>query len=149
MYDKKHHYVRERFYRDWSYHGMHPRGTVRDHLGYNLECAWFLLRMYGLTKNRTYFGHAKEMIKYCIRYGWDVQNSGFYGFAYRNKVLANTDKIWWVQCEGALSLLQLYRLTRNSVCYDYFRKTTDFCFRHLFDHPHGEWFHSCYEDGTS
>jgi len=32
--------------------------------------------------------------------------------------------------------------------YDYFKKTTNFCFGHLFDDDFDEWFRSCYEDGA-
>ncbi len=148
-FNKKYGCVMRNFHKDWSYNPLCFDQKINLHFGYNFKYAWFLLRLYELVKDETYYTHAKKLIEYCLKYGWDVQNNGFYGFAYRGRILANTDKIWWIQCEGILSLLfYLYRLAGDRKWYDYFKKTANFCFGHLFDAHFDEWFRSCYEDGT-
>lgn len=104
--------------------------------------------MYRLTKDQPYYTCAKRLIDYCIKYGWDAQNHGFYQHAYRNGILATSEKLWWPECEGIPALLLMYSLTHDSLYYDYFTKLTDFSFTYFFDDDYGEWFTSCHADGT-
>jgi len=145
--------LRENFYRDWTHnpHAIYDpmlRGDMIS-VGHNLKTAWFLLRLSELVKDERYLVYAKKLIDYCIKYGWDDQNFGFYEYCYRNGVLASKVKYWWPECEGMLVLLLAYKLTRDATYWNYFKKTADFCLAHFYDDVYGEWYFSCHANGAS
>lgn len=112
-------------------------------VGYNLKTARFLLRTAALTGRDDLFRAGVEIVDFCLQHGWDRRNGGFFQFVYPNGLLASWRKLWWVQCEGMIALLLLYRMTGDPRYLERFEQVSRFAFAHLVDPAHGEWFASC------
>ncbi len=147
MRDRRHGSLLEIFDRDWRYDPLATRDKIE--FGHNLKGAWMLLRAYELTGNRDHYAIARRLVDYCLRYGWDDENGGFYQHGYRNGMLARDEKLWWPECEGILVLLRLHRLSGDPRYFEYFTRLTSFVDRHFRDAEAGEWFRTVSRDGTA
>jgi mannose/cellobiose epimerase-like protein (N-acyl-D-glucosamine 2-epimerase family) len=146
MCDRKYLCALETFHSNWLYNPLRTKDQIQ--MGHNLKAAWLLLEVFRLTDNPAYYSCAGRLLEYSLTYGWDHRHQGFYQQLYRNGVLANTEKLWWPECEGLSALLLMYRLSSNPKYLEYFTRLTDFSLTYLFDREYGEWFTSCHPDGT-
>jgi mannose/cellobiose epimerase-like protein (N-acyl-D-glucosamine 2-epimerase family) len=146
MFDQKYQCVLETFHRNWVYDPLRTRDQIE--FGHNLKAAWLLLELHRLTGEAALCRYAGRLVDYSLRFGWDHRHQGFYQHAHRNGVLASTEKLWWPECEGLAALLLINRLSSDPVYLEYFQRLADFSFTYLFDREYGEWFTSCYPDGT-
>ncbi len=81
----------------------------------------------------------RGLFAYSMKYGWDQRDGGFYESGAFNRPADRREKIWWVQAEGLLAALKMYRLTREPQYLAVFERTWDFLNRCQIDWDHGEW----------
>jgi mannobiose 2-epimerase len=81
----------------------------------------------------------KTLFTYALRYGYDRQNGGFYDSGSFLSRADRREKIWWVQAEGLVSALQMYRLTAEEVYWNCFSQTLEWIVKHQVDWQHGDW----------
>ena len=130
---------RDKHRRDWV-----PLDGAHNELvnfGHELENVWFLIEAcnaMGISNNllmdlyRTLFG-------YVLQNGFDKTNGGFYLFGNCGARDDQHDKVWWVQAEGLVSALHMYRLTGEEIYGNCFNRTLDWIVKQQVDWKHGEW----------
>jgi glucose-6-phosphate isomerase len=139
-------YVRADHSEGWLYEPTRARGVVW--VGYNLKTARFLLRTAAVTGRKNLLDAGLEIVDFCLENGFDPHHGGFFQYMYPSGLLASWKKLWWVQCEGMITLMLLDRMTSDPRYRPFFDETARFCFEHFVDHEHGEWFESCNAAGV-
>ena len=137
-------YAIERFYRDWT-----PLPSRRISYGHNVELAWLLLyaeqtlRASVWPRSRQVLG----LIDYALTYGFDAQRGGLASYGPPagkiTEILDDTfqtRKVWWVQAEMLVALLEAFQLTWNRMYLDAFEKQFDWIWRFQIDHEGGDWY---------
>lgn len=138
--------ILEVFHRDWRYNPL--RTGDRLQIGHMLKGGWLLLEAGRLTGEERHLRAGRKLIDESLRIGWDARYGGFYQHVSRSGTVASREKLWWPECEGVIALLSLYRLTGERSYLDRLNRLIAFCFGHLVDPEWGEWFTSCFRDGT-
>jgi mannobiose 2-epimerase len=108
--------------------------------GHDIECVWLVFDTcraldLPIALLRSW---AESQCDYSLKYGFDRQNGGFYWTGPLGRPTDTTKKEWWVQAEALVSMLEMYRLTRQADYYDKFSQTLDFIEKHQVA-PQGGW----------
>jgi mannobiose 2-epimerase len=147
--------------------------TVHPRFGVALDCRlenWAPLRK--RRNNRVSYGHDLEAIyllrgacaaigadrdaivehfrlrfAYCMRFGFDYENGGFFDHGPLGHGAKSTTKIWWVQAEALLSALTMYRLTLERPYLAVFERTLGWIQSAQIDWQGGEWHRHIEPDG--
>lgn len=143
--DQRHGLLLEVYHRDWRYHPGATRDRVQ--VGHVLKGARALLEASSAVGDESYTRIARDLAGAGLRDGWDPDHGGFYFLVCRNGRLSDSTKLWWHQCEALAALAQLSAPDDGSVYREAFLRLAEFCFTHLSDPEHGEWFTTCGADG--
>ncbi len=137
----------DKHHRDWT--PLQGAGNERVSYGHALENIWLLTRACNLVgmPNSLLLDLYRTLFNYALQYGFDQKKGGFYYIGSFNKPADKRDKIWWVQAEGLVSALQMYRLTGEEVYFNCFSGTLDWIVRHQVDWQHGDWYAQVAENG--
>jgi mannobiose 2-epimerase len=117
--------------------------------GHNIENIWLLMQATGsasvsdgplLDLYVTLFGYALD-------YGYDREQGGFFYTGGFGTPAGDRRKSWWVQAEGLVSALRMYRRTGDPIYRTVFEQTLDWIVKHQVDWKHGEWFSWIGTDG--
>jgi mannobiose 2-epimerase len=130
----------DKYERDWT-----PRlegAYSRVSYGHDLENIWLLTDacLAAGISPAPYLDLFKTLFDTALKYGYDRRKGGFYDSGPFRKKAESHAKTWWVQAEAVVSALTMYRLTRDPLYLDVFRKTYDFIDRYQTDWKHGEWY---------
>lgn len=125
-----------------------PR-NLRASYGHDVECAWLVLHGARTLRWPTASMHtwAQSLVDHSMKYGYDHKHGGFFYGGPLGQLADDSKKEWWVQAEGLVGLLELYRITKNPAYYSAFCQTLDFIEKHQLA-PGGGWFATCQADGT-
>lgn len=124
-------------------------GNLRASYGHDVECAWLVLdaaRALGLSP-ALLRNWAEALCAYSLKYGYDRRHGGFYGAGPLGQPADDTQKVWWVQAEALVSMLEMYRLTGKPEYHAVFSQTLDFVEHHQVA-PEGSWWASRKADGS-
>jgi mannobiose 2-epimerase len=91
---------------------------------------------------RAFFAHA-------LRFGFDRRQGGFFKGGPFNGPADERQKVWWVQAEGLLSALELYRRTGDPAYFRCFELTLDWIVTRQVDWDGGEWHAEITEAGMA
>ena len=91
---------------------------------------------------RTFFAHA-------LRFGFDRRQGGFFKGGRFNHPADEHQKIWWIQAEGLLSALELYRRAGDPAYFRCFERTLDWIVTRQVDWVGGEWHAEITEGGVA
>ena len=121
----------------------------RASYGHDVEGAWLCLDAARALSNspRLLRGWAEGLVSYSLQHGYDNQHGGFYNSGPLGKASDDTNKVWWVQAEALVALLELYKLSGDVRYYQAFEETLSFITKHQLA-PGGSWWTSCQADGT-
>ncbi|MGV3772703.1 MAG: AGE family epimerase/isomerase [Verrucomicrobiales bacterium] len=136
------------FHRDWRM-VMEPR-NLRASYGHDVECVWLVMdaaEAAGLSK-ATLRNWAMSLGEACLQFGYDQQHGGFYSGGELGKPADDLKKIWWVQAEALVGMLELYRQTGESKYMEAFQKTLDFVEQHQVA-SEGSWWATRAADGSA
>jgi cellobiose epimerase len=136
------------FHRDWQV-VVEPR-NLRASYGHDVECAWLTLdavRTLGLTPI-PYRNWAEALCRSSIEHGYDRKHGGFYSSGPLGQRADDTKKIWWVQSEALVGLLEMFKLTGQREYYDLFSQTLDFTEEHQVA-KEGSWWATRAADGSA
>jgi mannobiose 2-epimerase len=129
----------DRYSYDWT-----PKldgGFARVSYGHDIENVWLLMDACdaaGLS-NWPLLDLYKTLYDYSLKYGYDEANGGFFESGPFNQPADRRQKIWWVQAEGLVSSLYMYRMTGEPKFLSVFKKTYDFVDKYVADWEYGEW----------
>ncbi len=127
------------------------RGPNYDRVsyGHGVENVWLLAeacRAAGIPNN-LFMDLYRTIFNYALRYGFDRRKGGFFDSGSFNMPADRRDKVWWVQAEGLIGCLQMYRLTGEEVYWNYFLHTLDWIVNYQVDWEHGDWYERVALDG--
>lgn len=131
--------ARERHRRDWSPY-TEP-DDLRVSFGHDVETAWLLMhtnRALGLPES-SLLELARAILKNALAFGFDAANGGFYESGLFGAPADRRAKLWWVQAEGMLAALRMYRLTAEVAYADCFAQTLAWIVNRQADWKYGEW----------
>jgi mannobiose 2-epimerase len=136
------------FHRHWQI--VNDPRNLRASFGHDVECAWLTLdavRTVGFSQELLR-NWAEALCATSIEFGYDQQHGGFYSAGPLGKPADDLKKIWWVQSEALVSMLDMFKLTGNTRYYDLFRRTLDFVEQHQVSRE-GSWWATRAADGSS
>jgi mannobiose 2-epimerase len=119
--------------------------------GHDLENIWLLgeacraARLSGTLLMDLY----RTLFNYALKHGYDDTNGGFYNSGSFNTPADRREKIWWVQAEGLVASLGMYRLTGEQLYWDCFSLTLDWIVKRQVDWRHGDWYEIVLENGRA
>jgi mannose/cellobiose epimerase-like protein (N-acyl-D-glucosamine 2-epimerase family) len=129
--------------------------TGSDHqrisYGHDLENIWLLMeacKIAGLAENLLSDLY-RTLFNYALQYGFDRKDGGFYDSGFFNARADRREKIWWVQAEGLVAALQMYKLTEEQLYWDCFSRTLDWIMKRQVDWKYGEWFEIVDDEGRA
>jgi cellobiose epimerase len=110
--------------------------------GHNMESIHLLMetsRVLGLP-HEPLLDFYRTLTEYSIRHGFDDKRGGFFSSGPLNGAANRLEKIWWVEAESLLSMLELFCLTGEEMFLGPFLKTLDWIVNFQADWENGEWF---------
>jgi mannobiose 2-epimerase len=132
---------------DWTM--VETPSNLRASYGHDIECVWLTLdaaRALGLPP-ALLRGWAEALCGYSLKFGFDRTHGGFYYTGPLGQAADDTKKEWWVQAEGLVSMVEMYRLTGKPIYYDAFRETFAFVQKHQVARE-GSWWATRTADGS-
>jgi mannobiose 2-epimerase len=117
--------------------------------GHDVENIWLLMeacRAAGIN-NAPLLDLCQTLFNYALRYGYDRKNGGFYYSGPLNAPADRREKIWWVQAEGLVAALHMFRMTEEEIYRECFLKTLDWILNRQVDWHCGDWYESVGPDG--
>lgn len=135
-------------FRDWRV--VNELRNLRASYGHDVECVWLTLDAartlgYSLDPFRNW---AEALCRSSIEFGFDARNGGFFSSGPLGKPADDTKKIWWVEAEALVSMLDMFKLTGHPMYYDLFAQTLDFVERHQVARE-GSWWATRAADGSA
>jgi mannobiose 2-epimerase len=82
-----------------------------DSYGHDVETAYLMLETDELLHGKAAPATermAKMLVDHALAYGWDAKNGGFFHEGTTLGAPENTNKEWWVECEGLNALLMMH-----------------------------------------
>lgn len=143
--DAKNGYARSKFSDDWK-----PLNTNTRSYGHDIELSWLLteaVRVLGRSQGPKIQKVALLLVDNTLRYGFDQKQGGVFDDGPPRGPATNRRKVWWVQAEALVGLLNAYQLTKNPLYYERFEQQAQFVFNHFVDHKYGEWHNTIEVDG--
>ena len=89
----------------------------------------------------------RSIFAFTLRYGFDHTNGGFLEACRYSGAAHKKEKVWWVQAEGLLGSLHMFRLTGEDVYFRCFQRELEWIARRQADWSHGEWHDRIAVDG--
>src|SRR5882724_6883896 len=80
-------------------------------------------------------------------YGYDRSAGGFYDSGSFHGSADRREKVLWVQAEGLVAALQMYRLTGEEVYWNCFSQTLEWIAKYQANWEHGDWYEWLSSDG--
>jgi mannobiose 2-epimerase len=135
----------DKFAADWA-----PLpGYDRVSYGHNVENASLLIEACeaaGISAG-PFRGLLESIFDTSLKYGFDTKEGGFYDSGPLGAPADTLTKISWVQAEGLMAALHMYRLTSNDKYLACFNRTLDWILRRQVDWEHGDWHQSVSPEG--
>ena len=102
--------------------------NLRASYGHDVECVWLVFdaartMQIPLATLRSW---AVSVVDYSMLHGYDDQHGGFFYSGPVGQLATDHHKEWWVQSEGLVSMLEMYRLTGDERYYQAFSGTLRF-----------------------
>jgi mannobiose 2-epimerase len=104
-------------------------------------------QLVGLSEDERIRSTAIGLVEHTLRDGFDRDAGGAYNEGPLGGPASDKKKIWWVQAEALVGLLNGFELTGNFNYQKWFLRQANFVRNSMFDHEFGEWFHTIGEDG--
>ena len=124
-----------------SWTPLRRRRNDRVSFGHEVEAIYLLAQAcdtIGIPRD-SLLAHYRRRFAYCMRFGFDYEQGGFFDWGPVGRSATATTKIWWVQAEGLLTALALFRLTRERPYLAVFERTLGWIVGTQIDWQGGEW----------
>ena len=101
----------DKYQRNWT--PLHGPEYDRVSYGHDIENVWLLVRACEAAgiSNGPLLDLYETLAGYSLQYGYDREKGGFYDTGPFNAPADRKSKIWWVQSEGLVCALMMYRQT--------------------------------------
>lgn len=130
----------DKYQRNWT--PLHGPRYDRVSYGHDIENVWLLMEACDAVgmPNGLLQDLYQTLFRYTLQNGYDQREGGFFDTGPFNAAADRRGKIWWVQAEGLVSALAMYKLTGEDVYLNCFLKTLDWIEKHQVDWQNGDWF---------
>lgn len=138
----------DKYMRDWTPLLEGPYGVAS--YGHDVENVWLFLeacRAAGLRAG-PYRDLCRTLFDYSLRHGYDAAEGGFFDSGPLGADATRRAKIWWVQAEGIVGALCMYKLTGDEKYLDCFLRTLNWIQTRQIDWERLEWFETIGPDGN-
>ena len=138
----------DKYQRDWTPILEPPHNRVS--YGHDIENVWLLIAAHnaaGLT-NVPQRDLYRQLMDYALKYGFDHEAGGFYSAGEFDAPADERQKVFWVQAEGMVAALTMYRETGELKYWQAFVKTYDWVVERQADWAHGDWHAVIDKDGA-
>jgi len=113
--------------------------------GHALEILWLVMDVANSRGDKKMVSDCAEAMLWSIESSWDESFGGIFYYqdylGYPTEKLESTMKLWWVHAEAMLAMLLAYKLTDSKPHWEWFKKISDYSFKHFSDRDNGgEWF---------
>ncbi|MBM3279747.1 MAG: AGE family epimerase/isomerase [Candidatus Handelsmanbacteria bacterium] len=137
----------DRYTPDWT-----PlRGPWFDRVsyGHDVENVWLLIEAVGAASlaQGPFMDLYRTLFANALKYGFDQEQGGFYDSGPFSAPADRRAKVWWVQAEGLVAALYLYRLTGAEAYWQVFLQTLGWIEHYQVDRQGGDWHATIAEDG--
>jgi mannobiose 2-epimerase len=139
----------DEYQRDWT--PILQSTGARVSYGHDIENVWLLadtIETMGQA-NAPWLGLYRRIFDYSHRHGYDAAHGGFFYRGAFGEDASQREKIWWVQAEGLMSALTMFRLTREPQYAQLFEGTLAWITEKQTDWKTGEWFAEVHPDGST
>lgn len=132
---------------DWQ---PQPPNQLVDY-GHDVENVWLLLDACWAINLSPFIltDLFQTLFSYCIRFGYDERDGGFFFHGPLGQKAMNRQKEEWVQAEGLLGALKMFQFSGQPIYWNIFYKTLQWVYRHQVDWQYGGWHTRVYEDGRT
>ena len=129
------------------------RGPKYDRVsyGHDVENVWLLAEACksAAVPDSLLMDLYRTLFSYALQYGYDHENGGFYDSGPFYAPADRREKIWWVQAEGLIAALQMYRLSGQEVYWNCFSRTLHWIVHQQADWARGDWYERIDGDGKA
>ncbi len=117
--------------------------------GHDIENVWLLMEAAdsAAVSDGPLLDLYVTLFGYALAHGYDQDQGGFFHTGAFGTPALDRRKSWWVQAEGLVSALKMYRRTDDPAYAKVFEQTLDWIVNHQVDWDHGEWFSWIGPDG--
>jgi mannose/cellobiose epimerase-like protein (N-acyl-D-glucosamine 2-epimerase family) len=131
--------------RDWT-----PRRPERVSYGHDIENVWLVLDALDAlgVPQAPLVDLARALVDDALQYGFDRDHGGFYSSGRLGQPADRKEKVWWVEAEGLVATLTLFRLTGDVRYRDAYLQTLKWVENGQIDWRHGDWHDTVLADGS-
>lgn len=140
VWRKRHGACTDGYQLDWT--PLTGRWYDLVYYGHDIENVWMLIEALdgvGLATG-PFRDFLRQLWDYGIEHGYDHEQGGFFNTGRLGQPAGRKNKVFWVQGEGLLSALHMYRLTGEERYFAYFSDILRWIDLRQVDWEHGEWF---------
>ena len=137
----------DKFEGDWT--PLPGPEFARVSYGHDIENVWLLILACDVAglHNGPRLDLYRQLMDYSLEYGFDHEKGGYYYVGNFDEPADNRLKEWWVEAEGMVAALYMYRLTGEGQYFALFEKMLDWIYDYQVDWEYGDWHARIMEDG--
>ncbi len=129
-------------HRNFNYRWKPWKGGYLCSYGHDMEMSWLL------TQAAETLGRGSEdriqrtslaLVEHTLKFGVDAKLGGIFYGGPASGPASERQRIWWVQAEGLIALLNAYELSGDEKYWRAFEALAHFGFEYFVDHEFGEW----------
>lgn len=125
----------------WGNNGVKPNPKDTTSYGHNIEFMWLLCNALEEAKIdfHKYSQLIKRIIDHTVKFGIDNKYGGIYVEDLHSGKVVDDQKEFWQQAEAMIGVLYACNLFDYKEYWEVFKKTYNFIFNKVINHPLGEW----------
>ena len=138
----------DQYHEDWR--PLTGPGKEVVSYGHDIENVWLLMEatQSAAVSDGPLLDLYVTLFGYALDHGYDHEQGGFFYTGGFGTPALDRRKSWWVQAEGLVSALRMYRRTGDTAYRGVFEQTLSWIVDHQVDWTHGEWFSWIGPDGS-
>ena len=139
-------YLRLYFTNDWK----PAENFETSSYGHDIELSWLITESaeaLGRTTDAQVKAVALALVDHTLRDGFDDQQGGVYNEGPAQGPAKDKVKVWWVEAESLVGLLNAYQLTGKQIYRDRFDQQANYVLLRFVDRQFGDWFNEIQPDG--
>jgi len=129
--------------------GQWHRRSVGYSFGHDIEASWLVQDAAEASSDAELIARTRTVTQHMAHAAMEgLQADGSMIYEQREDGTLDTERHWWVQAETVVGLLRLGLRYSDNKTIEASIRCFDYICNHLVDRKGGEWFWSCYADGT-
>jgi mannose/cellobiose epimerase-like protein (N-acyl-D-glucosamine 2-epimerase family) len=137
----------DQYHPDWT--PVESADNRRVSFGHLLKTIWMLAEACATAgiSNGPWLDYYRQAFQQALRYGFDRKRGGFYDAGTFAVKADRREKVWYIQAEGLLCALYMYRLSAEEKYWQCFSATLEWIVNRQADWEYGDWYWQIEADG--